>query len=153
MMTKQKQEVDVVAEAQLFRETIEKTNQWLRELTDRLKWDDPHRVYRALRTTLHLLRDRLPVNEAVDLAQEFPLMIKGIYFENWKPSRTPNKDLDREGFSQAIRLAFADVDDPELVAFATFAVIRKHLSAGEGKDVGANMPEPLRLLWDRAAQV
>ena len=152
-MMKQKKEVDVVAEAQLFRETIEKTNQWLRELADRLKWDDPRLVYRALRTTLHLLRDRLPVNEAVDLAQEFPLMIKGLYFENWKPSRTPNKDLNREGFLEAIRLSFADVDDPELVAFAAFAVIRKHLSAGEGKDVGANMPEPLRLLWDRAAQV
>lgn len=151
-MPKQKQEIDVIAEAQLFRETIEKTNQWLRELADRLKWDDPRRVYRALRTTLHLLRDRLPINEAVDLAQEFPLMIKGLYFENWKPSRTPNKELDREGFSEAIGLAFPDVDDPELIALATFAVIRKHLSAGEGKDVGANMPESLRLLWDRAAQ-
>lgn len=152
-MAKQKHEIDVIAEAQLFRETTEKTNQWLRELADRLKWDDPRRVYRALRTTLHLLRDRLPVNEAVELAQEFPLMIKGLYFENWKPSRAPNKDLDRKGFSEAIRREFADVDDPELIAFATFAVIRKHLSAGEGKDVRANMPESLRLLWDRAVQV
>jgi uncharacterized protein (DUF2267 family) len=152
-MSKVKQEVDVISEAQLFRETIEKTNQWLRELSERLVWDDPHRVCGVLRTTLHLLRDRLPVNEAVELAQEFPLMIKGLYFENWKPSRTPNRNLDRKGFSEAIRLAFPDVDDPELVFFAAFAVIRKHLSPGEAKDVGSNLPESLRLLWDRAAHV
>lgn len=152
-MPRVKQDIDAVTEAQLFRETVDKTNQWLRELSERLVWDEPRRVYGVLRTTLHLLRDRLPVNEAVELAQEFPLLIKGLYFENWKPSRTPNRNLDRKGFSEAMRLAFPDVDDPELVVFAAFAVIRKHLSQGEAKDVGANMPESLRLLWDRAAHV
>jgi uncharacterized protein (DUF2267 family) len=152
-MARGKQAVDAVTEAELFRDTTEKANQWLRELADRLKWDDPRRVYGLLRTTLHLLRDRLPVNEAVDLAQEFPLMIKGLYFENWKPARAPNKNLDRKGFSEAIRHSFPDVDDAELALLAAFAVIRKHLSSGEAKDVGANMPESLRFLWDRAAHV
>src|SRR5690606_12448376 len=43
-MTREAQKTDAIAEAQLFRETVEKTNQWLRELSDRLEWDEPRRV-------------------------------------------------------------------------------------------------------------
>lgn len=41
------------------------------------------------RAVLHSLRDRLPANDAVQFAQGLPLMIKGIYFDQYDISRTP----------------------------------------------------------------
>lgn len=150
-MLKQQDKTDVIEEAALFHESVEKSNDWLRELSARLKWDDPRQVYRALRVTLHLLRDRLPVNEAVHLAGEFPLVLKGLYFENWRPAKVPNKDLDRKAFSEALQAAFPKLDfDPELVCLAVFGLVKKHISPGEAKDVGSNLPETLGYVWQKA---
>lgn len=55
--------------------TNEKTNAWLNELTEDLGWDDPDMVFKALRTVLHELRDRLPTNEAAQLASQLPMLM------------------------------------------------------------------------------
>ena len=38
---------------------------------------------------LHTLRDRLTVDVAAKLAAQLPTLIRGIYYEDWDPSRTP----------------------------------------------------------------
>jgi uncharacterized protein (DUF2267 family) len=50
-----------------FDSSINTTNQWLREIMDRMGWSDRHRAYHALRVVLHALRDRLSVDEVADL--------------------------------------------------------------------------------------
>ena len=52
----------------VFDNTIQKTQVWLNDLMSELDWEDnPHKAYMALRTVLHALRDRLMVEEAVQL--------------------------------------------------------------------------------------
>ena len=46
---------------EVFDRTVQKTNSWLNDLSQILQWDDKHKVYLALRATLHALRDRLTV--------------------------------------------------------------------------------------------
>lgn len=129
-------------------QTTEKTNIWLKELTRVLDWDDPDMVFNALRTVLHHLRDRLPLNESAQLASQLPMLIRGCYYENWVPKQK-TEHLNAQQFVARVGMAFpGDLSiDPEEVVRAVFDVISWHVSAGEVKDVKSCLPEDLRELW------
>src|SRR5919204_6915564 len=91
---------------EVFDTTLQKTNAWLKELMEELDWDDRHRSYLALRTTLHALQDRLNVGEAVQLGAQLPMLVRGFYFEGWNPAHTPVKARHREDFLQDIAQYF-----------------------------------------------
>ena len=72
----------------IFSNTIQKTDVWLNDLMSELDWEDrPHKTYMALRTVLHALRDRLPVEEAVQLGAQLPMLIRGFYLRRLEPQR------------------------------------------------------------------
>jgi uncharacterized protein (DUF2267 family) len=77
---------------------LQQTQQWLKELRDNGDLDDEAAALSALRAVLHQLRDRLTPEEAVDLAAQLPLIVRGIYFEAWRPARTPGKLHTKEEF-------------------------------------------------------
>src|SRR5512145_259188 len=78
------------AHVEVIDRSVEKANIWLKELAAELG-DDRTAAYRALRAVLHALRDRLTVDEAAQLAAQLPLLVSGIYYDGWDPSRTPAK--------------------------------------------------------------
>jgi uncharacterized protein (DUF2267 family) len=45
--------------------------------------------YSALRAVLHALRDRLTVAETAHLSAQLPMLIRGIYFKGWDPTKVP----------------------------------------------------------------
>lgn len=128
--------------------TVEQTNIWLKDLMDEIGTDDRHKAYLALRLVLHLLRDRLLVNEAVHLAAELPMLIRGLYFEGWDPAKAPIK-RDREAFISYVSKGFKNdpAIDPEAMISGVFSVISMHVSEGEVSDVRNSLPEPIRRLW------
>lgn len=132
-----------------FDTTLEKTNLWLRDVMTELDWDDRHRAYLALRGVLHALRDRLQPDEAVHLGAQLPMLIRGFYYEGWRPSATPKRERHREQFLDHVREAFprrVDIDS-ERVTRAVFAVLARRISKGEMEDVQGMMPEEVRDLW------
>jgi len=137
---------------QSFDRTVQKTQMWLEDLARELGWKDRHRVYRVLRVTLHLLRDRLPLNEAVQFGAQLPMLVRGLYYEGWRPSDTPNKSLGRQEFLTAVEEALADERDvnAERVCRAVFRVLEKHISRGESQDIAGVLPKGLRALWTEA---
>jgi uncharacterized protein (DUF2267 family) len=136
----------------LFDKTVQKTQLWLDDLSHELRWEDRHRAYRVLRVMLHLLRDRLPLNEAVQFGAQLPMLIRGLYYEGWRPSDTPNKNLDRREFLAAVKEALADQPEvsAERVCRAAFRVLEKHISRGESQDIADVLPKGLRALWMEA---
>ena len=54
-----------MTEPAVFRKTLEKTEAWLEAVARRMGSADAERGYRALRSVLHALRDRLPVDEEI----------------------------------------------------------------------------------------
>jgi uncharacterized protein (DUF2267 family) len=133
---------------EVFDSTIHKTHQWLNDIATELAWGDRHTAYIALRAALHALRDRLTVEEAVHLGAQLPMLIRGLYYEGWKPSRKPIK-WHKPEFLACIRDGFRgrEEPDPEAVARAVFTVLARHVSAGEIKDVKHILPKRLRELW------
>jgi uncharacterized protein (DUF2267 family) len=132
-----------------FGRTIERTNVWLSDLMKELDWEDHERAYHALRAVLHALRDRLSVQEATDLAAQLPMLVRGFYFEGWKPSGKPLRERSQEQFLAHIRDAFQNdiLVDPEKIARAVFKVLVKHVTSGEIDDVKVNLPRKIRELW------
>jgi uncharacterized protein (DUF2267 family) len=134
---------------EVFDTTVHKTNSWLHDLTQILRWPDKHRVYVALRTTLHALRDRLTVIETAHLGAQLPMLIRGFYYEGWDPANKPLKERHREQFLAHIEEQFKNDDsvDPETVARAVFFVLEHRVSQGEIEDIKQILPAEIRDLW------
>lgn len=134
-----------------FETTLHKTNTWISEVAARLELDDRHAAYRALRAVLQALRDRLTVDEACQLAAQLPLLLRGVWFEGYRPSGKPVADRSLAGFLDAIRTHHGPGPlDPETAASAVFAVLERHVSAGEVADVQNMLPRAVRALWPQS---
>jgi uncharacterized protein (DUF2267 family) len=132
----------------VFDETVHKTNTWLKEIGHELGVDR-HDAYQVLRAVLHCLRDRLPINETAQLADQLPMLVRGIYYEAWHPAGKPDKVRSREEFLAGIaaRIATKQVIDAEKAARAVFATLENHISWGEIRDVVHVLPKEIRTLW------
>lgn len=129
-----------------------KTNEWLNELDEEFGWDDKQRTYQSLRSVLHALRDRLRTEESVQLASQLPMMIKGMYFDGWNPSKTPIKIRSRDEFLERIIDEYGgpNASAPDRMATVVFRHLERHVSEGEIDDVKASLPTQLRQIWPEA---
>jgi uncharacterized protein (DUF2267 family) len=132
-----------------FDSTVHTTNTWIKDVTEALGWEDRHRGYYALRAVLHALRDRLAVDEAAKLGAQLPMLVRGFYYEGWHPANKPLKDRKKEEFLAHVASAYGDdpTVDPEAVVRAVFAVVARHVTAGEIEGVKKVLPPELRSLW------
>lgn len=132
-----------------FDTAVQKADVWLKDVMQELGIDSRRRAYMALRTVIHALRDRLTVDEAVDLGAQLPLLIRGIYYEEWDPSRTPVKHRHVEEFLDHMKVNFRIDDDTDLETMtrAVFRVLKRKVTEGEIKDVRGMLPSELQDLW------
>lgn len=132
-----------------FESSLDKTNLILKDIEDAYGWpkDRRNQSYAALRTVLHLLRDRLAVNESVQFAQQLPVLVRGIYFDGWNPSDVPIK-LNRDDFLYEVRQGFPyDVEGGvERVTQVVLDTLRRHVTQGEWQDVKDTMPKDLAMM-------
>jgi len=129
-----------------FDATVHKTNGVLREIEDAYGWPKERRnqSYAALRGVLHALRDRLTVEEAAQLGAQLPMLMKGIYYDGWDPSRVPVK-LHREEFLERVRKAFPyEVEGGlEGLVQTVLRALRAYVTEGEWDDIKSSVPRDL----------
>ncbi|MFI7024483.1 DUF2267 domain-containing protein [Micromonospora sp. NPDC049900] len=126
--------------------SMDKTILILKDIERAYGWPKEQRnqSYAALRTVLHLLRDRMPVQESVEFSAQLPMVVRGIYFEGWQPSDVPIK-LNRDDFLYEVRQGFPyDVQGgPERVVQVVLDTLRRHVTQGEWDEVKDTMPDDL----------
>lgn len=134
----------------VFDEAQQKGNEWIRAILNESGWRSGQTAYSALRATLQTLRDRLTVDEATDLAAELPSIVRGVYYEGWRPSHCPDKNIKtEEDFLNRVMQHFRSgsrFEASELVR-PVFKVINQKISAGEIRQVKNCLPESIRQLW------
>lgn len=132
--------------------SMELTQHWITELDDMIGWEDKDRSFRVLRATLHELRDILSVEEAAQLSAQMPLIIKGLFFEEWNPGKAAKTDRHSEAFVARVKdgIANQNIGKPEKLVTAVFTLLNCKISAGEIKDVRSNLREHLQHLWPEA---
>jgi uncharacterized protein (DUF2267 family) len=129
------------------------TYTWLNEIAYELDDEDRHFALQALRGVLHALRDRLTIDQNAHLSAQLPLLIRGIYFENWDPKPRPDHERTIDGFLEHARPAMTGYPDSALhrAVNAVFRVLERHLSWGEDEKIGKALPHEIALLWKRNA--
>jgi uncharacterized protein (DUF2267 family) len=136
-----------------FEETVQLTNEWLKELMEAVNWDDRYRAYRLLRATLHALRDRLLPHEAVQLGAQLPMLIRGLYYDGWHMKDRPASERKKEHFLRHVEAAFArdPNEDTEALVREVFKLLARKISSGEISDVKGALPKDIRSLWPEGA--
>ena len=113
---------------------------WLKELKDKGELADEAAANSVLRSVLHQLRDRLTLEESVDLGAQLPLIVRGLYYEGWRPHHVPRK-LAKENFLDELSKDILPHTYPVEWAVSTvFALIARHCDPGEIADVINQLP-------------
>lgn len=133
---------------QTFDKTLQVSQRWINEIMLELGIDDRQQAYVALRGTLHALRDRLPLNETVQLGAQLPMLVRGLYYDGWPTSKpVPAKTIDQFVTLASEAMARPIDVDPEEAVRCVLRVLDDHVSIGEMDDVIACLPEALADLW------
>jgi uncharacterized protein (DUF2267 family) len=138
MVTRTEDELEVIET------TVQKTYRWIRELDEELDGVGRRESYQVMRGFLHVLRDRLIVDEAAQLAAQLPMLVRGIYYEGWDPSKAPRKMRAEEFLAVFfIEAAMDSNQDPLPALQAAARVMRRHVTPGETSDVFAILPQEI----------
>jgi uncharacterized protein (DUF2267 family) len=135
-----------VASAHSIERSVHKTNEWLKDLAADLGVDDRDDAWRILRGYLHVLRDRLTIDESAQLAAQLTHLIRGVFYEGFDPGHQAKKIRHADVFLARLAAA-AELPDAQQAARAAVActrVLSKHITGGELDDVLAQLPPEIR---------
>ncbi len=133
--------------------SVQQIQEWLKALRDNGGLTDLDQALAVLRVVLRELRNRLTLEEAVDLGAQLPLLVRGIYYEGWQPHRVPHKVRTRQKFVDEVATALLPHTVPaERAIRDVFALLVHHCDPGEIADVIGQLPAELKELWPEHAQ-
>jgi uncharacterized protein (DUF2267 family) len=134
----------------VFDKTLQTTNIWLDEIMAAIG-PDRQLAWRVLSVVLHTLRDRLSPDLAAHLAAELPLLVRGVFYDQYKPSRQPTT-FDLDDFVEEVGewLSDARPTDPRDAMSAVFATLSRHLPPGQIVKLKQTLPANLRDFWTEA---
>jgi uncharacterized protein (DUF2267 family) len=137
----------------VFDKTLQITNTWLDEIMAEIG-PDRQVAWRVLGAALHALRDRLTVDMAAHLGAQLPLLIRGLYYDQWHPAGKPEKQRHQDEFLARITQGLHDIRpvNPEQAARAVFAAIARHVSEGQAEKVKQALPKEIQTLWPRGPE-
>lgn len=132
----------------VFDRTVQTTNIWLNEISEEIG-PDRKLAWHVLGTVLRALRDHIPGPLGAHLAAELPLLVRGAYYDQYRPSDQPVPDRDLESFLQGIAHGLEDARpvSPQAAVTAVFGVLSHHLPAGQVEKARQALPKEIRPLW------
>lgn len=134
-----------------FDETVHQSNRWLNALEAELHPCGREQAYRALRTVMHVLRDRLPESAVLSLSAQLPMLLRGLVLEGWRPRRGPSRIDTEAAFADEVkdRLDAGFPCDALSATRAVFGVLADRLDPGEVDKLIRVLPSGLRSLWPK----
>ncbi len=90
-----------------------------------------------------------PFQEAVHLSAQLPMLIRGIYFEGWKPQLETSRVRKQDEFLERVAAELQNIRpiNVEQAARAVFGVLARHVTGGEIDEVRQALPKDIRDLW------
>jgi uncharacterized protein (DUF2267 family) len=132
----------------VFDKTLQTTNIWLDEIMAELG-PDRQVAWHVLGAVLRPLRDRLPLSLAAHLGAQLPLLVRGLYYDQWHPAGQPERLRTLDEFLRRVEDGLQGIR-PVNVRDATLAVLRtltRHADPGQVRKIIDTLPEEVRALW------
>jgi uncharacterized protein (DUF2267 family) len=128
--------------------SVQTTNIWLNEITAAIG-PDRQLAWHVLGVVLRALRDRLPTDDSAHLAAQLPLIVRGAFYEQYRPAVQPQVIRTQEEFLERIAEGCRDVRpvDPAEAVQAVFATLSRHIPAGQLEKTRHTLPDEIRRLW------
>ena len=136
-----------------FENYAKEGNEFLKRVANELGVPgDKERAFRVTQAVFHALRDRIMIEESMQLISELPMVLKAMYVNGWNIAKERNDSSTLDEFlndiSNETRTAEADFgSSPKEEVKAVFRVIKNSISAGELEHVrGQLTPEIAELI-------
>jgi uncharacterized protein (DUF2267 family) len=133
---------------EVFDRTVQITNTWLKEINDAIG-PDRQLAWHVLGAVLRTLRDRLPIGLAGHLGAQLPLLVRGLYYDQWHPRKRPPRLRSAKQFMEEVAIGLGDTR-PVNVAEAVrivFQVLNHHVDPDQLANVRDALSQPVRSLW------
>ncbi|NJB72180.1 uncharacterized protein (DUF2267 family) [Saonia flava] len=137
-----------------FNQYASEGNKFLKDYTYELNLgEDRDKAGRILVSTLHALRDIIPMQESLQFIAQLPMFLKGLYVHGWSSKKKKIKIKHVAEFLDLVRhhdgaAAVNDFEYDDEVAEryikTTFIFLRKYVSLGEMEDIMDNLPKELK---------
>jgi uncharacterized protein (DUF2267 family) len=95
------------------------------------------------------IRDRISIEEAFHLSAQLPLLVRGVFWEGYRPAHKPERFRSLDEFLAKVEENIGQIApiNAEDASRAVFGVLARHLPPGELEDVKHLLPEPVRRLF------
>jgi uncharacterized protein (DUF2267 family) len=133
---------------EVFDRTLHTTNVWLDEITAEIG-PDRHLAWHVLGAVLRSIRDEILVEQSAHFAAQLPLLVRGAYFDQYRPAAQPASARSQEEFIARIQ---HDLDgtrpvNAEAAAAAVMRTLNRHVTEGQIRKVRDALPKGVRALW------
>jgi uncharacterized protein (DUF2267 family) len=129
----------------VFDKTLQTTHIWLDEIMQVIG-PDRQVAWHVLGVILRALRDRIPLGLAAHLGSQLPILVRGLYYDQWEPEKPLSKIRDADEFLEQISQGLGDIRPVNVkeATRAVFTVLSNHIDRGQAKKVQEALPEELR---------
>ncbi|WEX74103.1 DUF2267 domain-containing protein [Sinorhizobium numidicum] len=136
----------------VFDRTLQTTNIWLDEIMAELG-PDRQVAWHVLGAVLRALRNRLPVSLSAHLGSQLPMLIRGVYYDQWQPEHQPNDARSLDQFLQEVGRGLENIRpvNSRDAAQVVFHVLSRHIDRGQLEKVRDSLTEDVRRLWPESA--
>ena len=133
----------------VFDKTIHVTNAWLRDIMEEIG-PDRQTAWKVLSVVLHQLRDRLPVEVAAHLGAQLPLLVRGVYYDQYQPGEMPADWNSMEELVEEVADWLSDTRpvNPNVAIRAVFGVLSERVPEGQIRKVRHALPRRVREAWE-----
>jgi uncharacterized protein (DUF2267 family) len=135
----------------VFDRTLQTTHIWLDELMAEI---GPTRqvAWHVLGAVLRAIRCRIPIELGAHLGAQLPLIVRGAYYDQFRPSEDPQRWRSMDDFVAHVAGGLTGIRpiDPRDAIEAVFRVLSRHVDAGQVEKLKQALPEPVRRAWTHA---
>ena len=133
---------------EVFDKTLQTTNIWLDEIMREIG-PDRNVAWLMFGAALRTLRDRLTVGLAAHLGAQLPLLIRGVYYDQWRPSELPVRMRSEQEFLECVAQELKDTRpvNPKKAVKSVFHVLNHHVDPNQVANVRDALPHDVRALW------
>jgi len=132
----------------VFDKTLQTTHIWLDELMQAIG-PDRQVAWHVLGAVLRGVRDRIPIELAAHLGAQLPLLVRGAYYDQFRPSELPKTSRTFDEFLEGIGAELANTRPVNVrdATRAVFQILSRHVNRGQIEKVRDSLPEEVRNIW------